>query len=248
MKKYLGGAYTAGITVLAALIGFILRLTQLDGGKLTALIVCSVIACAAFLALALTRKPRRKYTDVLVRCLADLLLTTLGGVVLLTGCAVGVITGSGAARYIAVLGALAALVLLRAMMLRCQSQPVNAAYYVPMILYYVARLFYDFRRWTIDPAISDYCFMLFAVICFMLASYLAAGFCFDRGSRRALAFFSCAGVYFGGVSMAGGGWETVLVYGGSSLMLLAYVWQSATPKLRKRRPGSREPRNQIEEL
>lgn len=240
MKKYLGGSYTAAAAVLAALIGFILRQAQLKSGKLTALIAVSIIFCAGFLALALTRKPRRKYTDVLGRCLADLLLTTLGAIVLIAGCAVGAIGGTGASRYISALGALAALVLLRALMLRCENQPVGAGYYVPMILFYVARLFYDFRRWTIDPAIADYCFMLFAVICFMLATYFAAGFCFDRGNRRALAFFSMAGVYFGGVSMAGGGWETALTYGGSSLMLLAYVWQTARLKLRKRRPRTSE--------
>lgn len=239
MKKNLNGASASALAAGTALIGFILRTVQLKNGKLTGLIVFSVIACLLFLAVALTRKQRRKYTDVLGRCMADLLLTTLGALLLIAGCGVTIVAESGAARYIAVFGVLAALALLRALMLRCRSEQVHVLYYVPLILFYVARLFYDFRRWTIDPAIVDYCFMLFAVICYMLASYCAASFCFDRGDRRALAFFSMAGVYFGGVSLAGGGWEIVLTYGGSSLLLLAYVWQTAKPKLKKRRPPVR---------
>ena len=66
----------------------------------------------------------------------------------------------------------------------------SAACYVPAILYYVCKLFYDFRRWMHDPAILDYCFCLFALICFMIATYHAASFSFDHGGRRRLCFYS----------------------------------------------------------
>lgn len=235
MKKGIGSAQLVAICVAAALIGLFLRNAQLDSGSSTALIVFSAAVCAAFAVWNLTRKQRKKYTDVLFRCLADLVLTTLGVLVLIAGCAVTAITASGAERYLAVFGVLSSLALLRAMMLRCEKQPVSALYYVPMTLYYVASLFWNFRQWTIDPAILDYCFMMFAVICYMMAAYFAASCCFDRGNRCALGFFSMAGVYFSGVSMAGGGWEIALTYGGSALILLAYVWQTSVPKRRRRR-------------
>ena len=76
-------------------------------------------------------------------------------------------------------------------------------FYVPAILYYVCKLFYDFRRWMHDPAILDYCFCLFALICFMIATYHAASFSFDHGGRRRLCFYSLCGMFFGATAMAG---------------------------------------------
>ena len=67
----------------------------------------------------------------------------------------------------------------------------SAAFSVFVVLFYVAKLFRDFRHWEINPAILDYCFSLFAMIAFMLASYHAGAFSFDRGARRRLAYRRC---------------------------------------------------------
>ena len=105
--------------------------------------------------------------------------------------------------------------------------PQPAAYVLP-VLFYVVKLFYDFRHWMVDPAILDYCFLLFALISFMLASYQAGSFAFDRGRRSALAFFSMTGVYFGCVSLAGASAASALLYGGSTLWMLVCAWQATS--------------------
>mgnify|MGYP000323191716 CR=1 FL=1 len=68
-------------------------------------------------------------------------------------------------------------------------------------------------------------FLLLAMLCFMQAAYHTAAFCFDRGDRRALVFFSAAGVYFGAVSLPGASAQEALIYGGTILWLLAALWQ-----------------------
>ena len=237
MKKNLGGAILTILAAATALVGLILRSVQLDGGDAVGLIVVSILMCILAFGLSLTLKRRGKYADVFTPCLADLILTAIGGVLLLAGCAITVFAAAAAAeKIIGAVGALGCLALLRGLMLRCQKKPVSAWYYVPVILYYVARLFLDFRRWSVDPLILDYCFALFASICFMMASYYAASFCFDRGGRRMLFSFSMLGTFFAGTALPGSSWQTLLCYGGSMAILLAYVWQSSKPKLRKREP------------
>ena len=100
-----------------------------------------------------------------------------------------------------------------------------AAIYVFAVLFYVAKLFRDFRHWEINPAIGDYCFSLFAMISFMLASYYAGAFSFDRGARRRLSFFSLTGVLFGAISLAGAGLSELLIYAGSLFWMLACAQQ-----------------------
>ena len=98
--------------------------------------------------------------------------------------------------------------------------------YVPAILYYVCTLFFDFRRWMHDPAILDYCFCLFALICFMIATYHAASFSFDHGARRRLCFYSLCGVFFGASAMAGQELSSMLIYAGGACFCLTYSMQA----------------------
>ena len=77
-----------------------------------------------------------------------------------------------------------------------------------------------------DPAILDYCFCLFALICFMIATYHAASFSFDHGGRRRLCFYSLCGVFFGATAMAGQELPGLLIYGASACVCLAYAMQA----------------------
>lgn len=87
------------------------------------------------------------------------------------------------------------------------------------------QLFRDFRHWEINPAILDYCFSLFAMIAFMLASYHAGAFSFERGARRRLAFYLLLGVLFGAISLAGAQLPELLIYAGSVFWMLACAQQ-----------------------
>ena len=109
--------------------------------------------------------------------------------------------------------------------MRWMGKKPSAAFSVFVVLFYVAKLFRDFRHWEINPAIGDYCFSLFVMISFMLASYHAGAFSFDRGARRRLAFFSLTGVLFGAISLAGAGLSELLIYAGSLFWMLACAQQ-----------------------
>ena len=50
-------------------------------------------------------------------------------------------------------------------------------------LFFAVRLIMDFRLWSQDPQILDYCFDLFALLSIMCATYYLGGFCFAKQSR-----------------------------------------------------------------
>lgn len=225
MKKSAGPAVMI-LTVLLSFAGAVLRALQLAGGTAGILIGLSAVSAAVFLVLSLLLPRRRCFDEVFAPDLLDLIFSAAGSVLLAVGCVLLLLGSAGAERYIGALGLVGALVALRGALLRYGAKPVSALYSVPAVLFYVLKLFVDFRKWMLDPSILDYCFMLFASICFMMAFYYAGSFSFNRGSRRALAFFSMSGVYFGVMSMAGLPAAQLMIYGGSSLCLLACVRQT----------------------
>lgn len=226
MEKRLGGLPMLVFTVVCALAGLLLRTAQRGGGDPAALIAVSAAVALALLAACFLFEKEREFAQVFGKNTIDAAGSGAGAVLLLLGCALSAWKSAGAARYIGILGAIAALGLVRAAALRYGGAKPSAALYVPSILFYVGKLFYDYRHWMVDPSILDYCFLLLAMLCFMQAAYHAAAFCFDRGSRRALVFFSAAGVYFGAVSLPGASAQEALIYGGTILCLLAALWQA----------------------
>ena len=70
--------------------------------------------------------------------------------------------------------------------------PCHAA----LCVYFALRMVYQYRRWSSDPQLQDYCFRLLATVCLMLAVYQRAAFDAGIGRRRPCAFFSLAAVYF----------------------------------------------------
>ena len=54
----------------------------------------------------------------------------------------------------------------------------------------------QYRRWSADPQLIDYCFYLLAFVCLMLTAYFLAGFDANLGSRRGVLFFSMASGFF----------------------------------------------------
>ena len=63
------------------------------------------------------------------------------------------------------------------------------------------------------------------MIAFMLASYHAGAFSFERGARRRLAFYSLLDVLFGSISLAGAHLPELLTYAGSVFWMLACAQQ-----------------------
>ena len=225
MKRKPGRLGVLYAAILAAIAGYFFRTAQLSGGSSVPVVTFSILMVLVFALAAVRLEKHAAYAEVYSPCRQDLVLSLLGAAGLIAGCALE-LRGSMFRMLISLLGLLAGLGLGAAAILRQKGQKPSAAFYVFAVLFYVAKLFRDFRHWEINPAISDYCFSLFAMISFMLASYHAGAFSFDRGARRRLAFFSLTGVLFGAVALGGSELSTVLVYGGSALWMLACAQQA----------------------
>ena len=82
------------------------------------------------------------------------------------------------------------------------ASPHPAAFFLPVI-YGGVRLVRDFRLWSRDPVILDYCYSLLALIFTMCALLELGGFAFSRGRRRLCAFFCLGAVFFSAAALSG---------------------------------------------
>ena len=188
MTRKIGFSKVSWLGVLAGLLGYFFHATMRSGGSAIPLVAFSVLMALLFWLSAVTLEKKSRYDEVFRPMRSDFICNTLGAIGLGAGCVMGLKGGGTAVLVIGLLGLFGALALLTGGVFRMKKSVPSAACYVPAILYYVCKLFYDFRRWMHDPAILDYCFCLFALICFMIATYHAASFSFDHGGRRRLCF------------------------------------------------------------
>ena len=206
--------------------GFFLRRAERAGADAGWLIGVSVAAALACLAVSVTRKPCGKFAAMFQPSKIDGAAGVAGSVLLAVGGFLMLVQSAGFARLIGGVASLAGACLALASLTRARGNMPKVGLYVAVVLFYVVKLFYDFRHWTVDPAVLDYCFWLFAAICFMLATFHAAQFCFDLGKRRVLTFFALMGIYFGAVSLADLQGGEALLCAGSTLWMLACAWQA----------------------
>ena len=61
---------------------------------------------------------------------------------------------------------------------------------------FALRMVCQYRVWSADPQLQNYCFYMAAHVCLMLTAYQFAAFDTGMGSHRALWFFGLASVYF----------------------------------------------------
>lgn len=72
------------------------------------------------------------------------------------------------------------------------------------VLYLLVKLIFNFKSWSTDPIILDYCFKLLALSFSLLSVYRIAGFCFDLGCPRKTLFFCSCGIFFSATALADG--------------------------------------------
>jgi len=99
-----------------------------------------------------------------------------------------------------------------------------------LCIYFALRMVSQYRQWSADPFLLDYCFYLIAYVALMLSAYHHAAFDAEMGKHRALWFFSLASVYLCCLSWKGSR--------DSLLLLGSAVWaftNLTTLTVRKRR-------------
>lgn len=102
------------------------------------------------------------------------------------------------------------------------------------VLYLIIKLIFNFKSWSIDPIILDYCVILFALIFVLLAFHRTAGFVFDQGKPRATMFYSLCAVYFSAAAMMDGmadlSLSTLVTYCGFLVWQLPVVLCLSVPR------------------
>lgn len=84
----------------------------------------------------------------------------------------------------------------------------STAVYPPLELvpdtYLVLKLVLNFKSWSTDPIILDYCIMFFALTFVVLGFYYSTGYLFDQGKPRRSLVFAMAGCTFSIMALADG--------------------------------------------
>ncbi len=222
-----------GLAVLAGAVGFVLRRQGLrtgfdeaglniPSGASAALAVFSGVVVLAALVWGLRRKNQPFFEKTFPKSRWMILTGLLAAALILGGSLLDLRQSSGAlASAAAILGLAGGACMMANDALRLAGgRPNGYAGLVPTV-YLVCLLISNFRTWSIDPVISDYCYRLFALIGAMLGLFCLQGYTFDRGSRKA-ACISCAiGAYFCLLSLADeNGPAQRLLFAGCALRLL----------------------------
>lgn len=135
------------------------------------------------------------------------------------------VSGLGIPAWLELLQLLAGMSVFTAAWLRWKRGGSMMGLHAVICLWQVLMLLLNFRNWSMDPTIADYCFRLFALICGMCGGYHVGAFCFGGGRRRISAFWCLAGVFFTLVSAIGESRSWQMMEFGMCLWLLSNVWQ-----------------------
>lgn len=246
MEQKLGRVKVMLVTIAAAAAAYGLRLCQLNTmydetglvkagsgkGILTWLCLGMVLAWAVY---AFFLRPRKKYAAIASPGRGVFAASLIG--------AAGVALGSVALivdlqkqtdLLLAAFGLVTALCWVVIALDRLRRRTAPAVLFMIPALFFAVKLIFEFRNWSRDPMILDYCFDLLALICVMCASFHLGGFCFDAGRRRITAFFCGCGVIFGAAAMAGGMIREFCMTGGGMVWLLANLWLLLRPARKSR--------------
>lgn len=121
---------------------------------------------------------------------------------------------------------------------RCRDRRFSPVELVP-IVYLIAKLTLNFKGWSTDPIVLDYCVILFALIFSLLAVYYGGGFAFDVGKPKRTLFCAMLAVYFCAAAMMDGLMDlspaTVLTYAGLLLWQLPLIWDLLAPSEKDRK-------------
>lgn len=85
-------------------------------------------------------------------------------------------------------------------------------------IFLMLRLINQYRHWSADPQLQDFCFQLLATVCLMLATYHRATFDANVGRRRPHAVYHLFAVYFCCLSLAGS--DSIAFYLGTGIWML----------------------------
>lgn len=201
---------------------------QVISGSPSTWILGILCALLAVLALIVARRlPKRaEYEESFSSETPEMVISLAAAALLLAGCALDLMAApQGINLLVQFLGIASALCIGVTARQRYLGIVPKAALHMLPCLYLVVRLIVDFKQWSVDPAVLDYCYTLFASITAMCAVFHLGGFCFSQGRRRTSVFWCLLCVVFSAISLADGGWSHMLLTGGLGLWAGINGWQ-----------------------
>lgn len=115
------------------------------------------------------------------------------------------------------------------------TKKAHALLHIGLTVSLILKLIHDFRLWSVDPQVSDYCFRLFALLCTLLAALYHGGMALRTGKRRLAVFLCLFGIVLCGTA-AGGSLSYFCFFLGCALYLLSFLLQLL--KTRKKRSAA----------
>ena len=109
--------------------------------------------------------------------------------------------GDGLVRLDAIAGLLSACVLAFLGYCRWKGKHPSVLFHGMICLYLMLHMVCQYRQWSSEPQIQNYCFSLLATVSILLACYCSAAFAANAGKRQSHTLFHLAAVYFCLVSL-----------------------------------------------
>ncbi len=226
------------LVLLGAAVGLILRRWQLaaaydeagmilPGSVSTWVVSIFSAAAAAALAIGVLRLPKRgEYEECFSSGRPEMVISVAAAVLVVLGCGLELMRGPTAVRLlVGFLGIVSGLCFAVTAMQRYNGTIPRPAVHLLPCVYLVLQLIVDFKQWSVDPAIQDYCYDLFAAIAAMCAVFHLGGFCVGYGRRRLATFWCLACVIFSAISLTDGTLGRGLLVGGLGLWTGINAWQ-----------------------
>lgn len=199
----------------------------------------SLIMVAVFLAVSLRSPGRSGKKEVLTYTGSQLFQAMGGAILILAGVVVEFVENllsipSTSALVMCLGGFCAGICLMLVAYTRKTGSHTHPAAHLLPIVYLVIKLILNFKNWSTDPIILDYCFILFALIFTLLAFYNSTGFFFDKGKPRKTLFYSLLAVFFSTMAAAeglgGGSVSTFICYLGFLFWCLPVISAMLVPR------------------
>ena len=125
-----------------------------------------------------------------------------GGIVVLAGAAVAVLSLGRHSLLELVLGIAAGVCMMVTGIFRIRGKQPHFGFHFVICIYFIASLIMSYRHWSIDPQLQDYAFQMLASVMLMLAAFYRASADANAIDRRKLVFTCLAACFFCIVSIS----------------------------------------------
>jgi len=234
LNKLKNKRFVLAILLVLSLAGFLFRLLRLQWPLLPLTLLAGVFAALT----ARQFEARPGFADN-NRPSPALLLPLPAALLMAAASVIRLLRLFGWQRWLIGAGGLLGALFLGAIAVECICRRTPSSFlYMGLTVSLICRVIPEFRAWSADPMIGDYCFRLFALLAMTLTAIHLGGFALETGKRQLTLFYCILGVFLCAVSIADGGIADVLSDVSYLLFLLSALWTLMLPTRRRKKPAA----------